>query len=106
MYIITGKRDNDVKGYGASVTYLENGYPYIEELQTAYIPDEVQILEIDSVPEEVEIGKWCYTEEDGFYSNPMWIEPNPYGIPDSLVEQIKNDAIAEVEEAVLNGTDE
>ena len=30
-------------------------------------------------------------------------EPNPYGVPDDIVEQIKNDAITEVEEAVLSG---
>ena len=102
MYIITGKQDKDVKGYGSAVTYLENGYPYILEMDTAYIPDDVKIDEIESIPEEVEIGKWCYTQDDGFYTNPLWIEPNQYGIPDKLVEQIKNDAITEVEEAVIN----
>ena len=69
------------------------------------MPDGIIIGEVDSVPKEVEIGKYCYTPEDGFYVNPNYKEPNPYGIPDYLVEQIKNDAITEVEEAVTNGTD-
>ena len=73
MYIIIGKQDNDIKGYGSSIEYLENDYPYIKEMQTAYLPDEVQILTIDSIPENIKIGEWCYTLEEGFYENPKWI---------------------------------
>ncbi|WP_207708624.1 hypothetical protein [Emergencia sp. 1XD21-10] len=48
-------------------------------------------------------SKHCYTETEGFYKNPDYVEPNPYGIPDELVEQIKNDTIAQVQEGVING---
>ena len=55
--------------------------------------------ETDSVPSEVIPEKYCYTEADGFYINPDWIEPdatNTYGIPDEIYHAIINDLTTEV----------
>ena len=52
------------------------------------------------------------TYEDGrFFHNGVELKQNPfedepYGLPIELTMRIKDDAITEIEEAVLNGTDE
>ena len=100
--IAIGIRDNVVLSAG-ELTYWDNGYPIIGGI--AYAPEDILMVEVDT-PDDFEPLRYCYTESDGFYRNPKVKDPNPYGIPDELVEQIKNDAITEVEEAVINGTDE
>lgn len=99
--IAIGIRDNVVLSAG-ELTYWDNGYPIIGGI--AYAFEDILMVEVD-VPDDFEPLRYCYTENDGFYRNPKVKDPNPYGIPDELVEQIKNDAITEVEEAVINGTD-
>ena len=54
----------------------------------------INSYDIDNVPSDVAVYKYCYTEADGFYLNPDYIEPdvsNTYGIPDELFNQIKAD---------------
>ena len=52
--------------------------------------------------DNVEIDKgvmtevYCYTPDKGFYKNPDYIEPNKYGLPDELVQQIQDDTIADL----------
>ena len=42
----------------------------------AYGPDEViNVFEVEEIPQEVEKAKWCYTEEEGFYKNENYVEP-------------------------------
>lgn len=95
MFIITGKNDSAIFGYGENLEYLENGYPTLVDYNIAWNPNDVTIQEISSVPDEVEVGKYCYTEAEGFYINPNWKEPNPdntyEGVPDEVFEQILSD---------------
>ena len=101
--IAVGKMNNVILSIG-EVTYWDNGYPIVGDI--AFCPDDILLFDVDEIPSDFEDYKYCYTVEDGFYRNPKYVEPNPYGISDELLEQIKNDAITEVEEAVLNGIDE
>ena len=109
MTIITDTASSRVLAVGTFKEYWPNGYPIITDENgndIAYPTDFTTMYEDVEVPEGVEVEKYCYTPESGFYENPDYVEPgNPYSIPDELLEQIKNDAIIEVEEAVTNGTD-
>ena len=102
MFIITRKEDDEILMMGAELDYMENGYPRIVDYDVAFFPEYINVSEAGKVLEGVEVHKYCYTPEDGFYLNPNYREANQYGIPDELVERIKNDAITEVEEAVIN----
>ena len=109
MTIITDKESSRVIAIGTFKEYWPNGYPIITDengYDIAYPTDFTTMYSVDEVPAEVEPEKYCYTPADGFYPNPNYQEPNEYGIPDELVTRIKNDAVTEIEEAVLNGTDE
>ena len=46
------------------------------------------IIEVDSVPAEVEAQKFCYSESKGFYVNPDYVEPVPEPTMQDLQEQI------------------
>ena len=105
MYVVTQTDLNIVLDVCADIEYLDNGYPCNSETKVSYVVGFVNVNVVDEIPDGVERIKYCYTPAEGFYKNPNYVEPSKYGIPDALVEQIKNDAIAEVEEAVLNGTD-
>lgn len=91
MVIITRKETDSIIDIGNELQYLENGYPLLVDRQVYFSIDDVNVYEVDSVPEEVTPSKYCYTEERAFYLNPNYIEPNPYGISDELVEQIEAD---------------
>lgn len=42
----------------------------------AYAPNEkINVFEVKEIPKEVEIAKYCYTEENGFYVNENYVEP-------------------------------
>ena len=101
--IAVGKINNVILSVG-EMEYWDNGYPIVGGI--AYDPEDILLFDVEEVPFDYNAYKYCYSEDAGFYKNPKYVEPNPYGIPDELVERIKNDAITEVEEAVLNGTDE
>lgn len=102
MYVITLKDSNELIMHGEKLDYMSNGYPILVNENTAFPNHMVDVHSIENMPEDVEDGKYCYTEEDGFWLNLNYGEPNPYGIPNELVEQIKNDAIAQVQEGVRN----
>lgn len=101
--IVIGKKNNVILSVG-EMAYWDNEYPIVGGI--AFCPDDVLLFDVKELPPDFDTYKYCYTEEAGFYKNPKYVIPNPYGIPDELVEQIKDDAVAEIEEAVINGTDE
>lgn len=43
--------------------------------QNMIVPVEFNIVEVESIPQEVVAGRYCYTYEKGFYKNPYWREP-------------------------------
>lgn len=101
MFIITTKEDNSniVMMIGEALDYMSNGYPRLVNENVAFPIDMVNIHEVLEVPTEVIPDKYCYTEADGFYINPNWVEPDPtntYGIPDETYHAIINDLTSEV----------
>lgn len=77
MFVLTNKNNEIIE--------ISNTYELDEEHRNiivddnraiAYAPDEViNVFEIEEIPEGVEIAKWCYTEEKGFYVNENYVEP-------------------------------
>ena len=86
MFIITNKKKNIVVDTGNEVTYWDNGYPVIVEKDVAFVKEDVNVFEVNELPEDFEQGKYCYTEEKGFYVNPDYTYLNAVrqraGIPD------------------------
>lgn len=78
MFIILSKNDHSVVAKCSEVDYLPNGYPIDVKQNISYVSDFFEVLEVESVPAEVELAKFCYTKEKGFYPNPNWVEPKPY----------------------------
>lgn len=101
MYVITSKTDNAVLGMGETIDYMSNGYPRLVNENVAFVTEQVNVNEVESVPEEVVADKYCYTTEKGFYLNPDWKEPNKYGISNELLEQIQADTSSEDVDTVL-----
>ena len=94
MYIITTKDDNRIMATDRRIKYLPNGYPMLIDTNIAFASEIVNVYEVSEVPSEVIPEKYCYTEADGFYINPNYVEPdptNPYGLPDETVNQIIDD---------------
>lgn len=104
MYLIINKETRIVEAYGEKLDYMSNGYPRLVDINTAWPRSMVVVENVAGVPEDMQPQKYCYDSEL-FYLNPSWEEPNDYGIPEELLKQIKDDTIAEVEGAVLNGID-
>lgn len=99
MFIITSKETNEIIDVCNAVNYMPNGYPINIEKNVAYPTVIFNEHYVESVPSEVESVKYCYTEADGFYLNPDWVEPdatNTYGIPDETYHAIINDLTTEV----------
>ena len=99
MYLITLKDDNRLMMMGEALDYMSNGYPRLIDEDIAFPTDMVNVHEVSEVPLEVIPEKYCYTESEGFYINPNWVEPdatNTYGIPDETYHAIINDLTTEV----------
>lgn len=62
-----GRWENDPSTDTYRIT-TDEGYQY------CVIADFV-IHEVEALPEDFESNKYCYTEADGFYANPDWVEP-------------------------------
>ena len=101
MFLITIKEDNSnrIRMMGKRLDYMANGYPRLIDENVAFPTEMVDVHEVESVPDEVIPEKYCYTEADGFYLNPNYVEPdatNTYGIPDETYHTIINDITTEV----------
>lgn len=90
-YILTNK-DNEI--IEISNTYEideEHRNIIVDDHAIAYAPDEViNVYEVEEIPTEVEIAKYCYTEEKGFYINENYVEPKPEITNEELMQQITN----------------
>lgn len=104
--ILILNHENVIVNILETVEYDERNFPKftVDGMDFCYAVPPHEVFKVAEVPAEVKPIEYCYSEESGFYKNPNYIEPSGYGIPEELVEQIKTDAIAEVEEAVIDGT--
>ena len=99
MYLITVKEDNRIIMVGEALDYMSNGYPRLVDEDIGFPIDMVNVYEVSEMPSEVIPEKYCYTESEGFYINPDYVEPDPtniYNIPDETYHAIINDLTTEV----------
>lgn len=77
-YILTNENDeifniSETQGYQENGNYLMN-----EGIEgEVAIPQSLVkgIFEVEEIPKGVEVAKYCYTEEKGFYKNENYVEP-------------------------------
>lgn len=75
MYIVTSKDNNRCVYSGERLGYSNNGFPILLDENVAFPTDRFDVFEVEEIPAEVEMVKYCYTPEQGFYVNPDWKEP-------------------------------
>ncbi|NBH61561.1 hypothetical protein D1155_07855 [Anaerotruncus sp. 80] len=103
MNIIVDRISRVLVDFDTEVEYMRNGYPRLVNKDIAFVADDIEVFTGVDIPENVVAGKYCYTEEDGFYLNPDYEEPNPYGLTDEQYNEIVDSVIAQVQEGVING---
>lgn len=104
MIIITDRETDILCDIGVSLEYENTGNPVIVRengFKLAYACP-VNVYENVEVSDDVEPYKYCYTETDGFYLNPDYVEPNAYGIDNDTYDQIIDDYTASITEEVAN----
>lgn len=97
MYIITDK-DDVIFYITETKNYQENGNLLVDNDSLAIADYLVKgVYEIQEIPENVEVHKYCYTEENGFYENENYVEPKKEVTIEELQEQITDLQLALVE---------
>ena len=88
MFIITSKENSEIVAYGNRLDYMVNGYPRLIEENIAFPMEMVDVFEVATISNDIKPRKFCYSEELGFYENPNYEEPNEYGLPSEMYEEI------------------
>lgn len=88
MYLIISKSDRSVLGFDSEIRYQENGYPVLVNENIAFVSEDVDVIEAENIPDDLENDKYCYAERLGFYENPDYVKPNEYGLPEEIYEEI------------------
>ena len=113
MFILTNKENEIIEISNTYELDEEHRNINVDNHAIAYAPDEkINVFEVEEIPENIEIAKYCYTKEQGFYKNENYVEPTN---PDKEMEQLKEEnknlreeleitqmAVAEICESILN----
>lgn len=88
MFLITN--ENDVIYYITSSCNKESDGSYIIDngILRVLVPESFIVHEVDSLKDDIEPYKYCYSESKGFYANPDYVEPVPEPTMADLQEQI------------------
>lgn len=97
-YIITANKDVVIH-ISDTIGYQENGNVLVDNDTLAIAKPLVKVVhEVDTVDEGICEQKYCYTEADGFYVNPNYVEPvDEKAEMEQLKEQITELQLAMVE---------
>lgn len=91
MFLITSKKDKRITDISETIGYETNGNIILDNGTQIGCFREVDVHEVEEIPEEVCTEKYCYTEADGFYVNENYVEPvNPNAEMEALQEQVTN----------------
>lgn len=97
MYIITDK-DDVIFYITETKNYQESGNLLVDNDTLAIAEYLVKgVFEIQEIPENVTVHKYCYTEEKGFYENENYVEPKKEVTVKELQQQITDLQLALVE---------
>lgn len=76
-YIITGE-NNIIIHISETIGYQENGNVLVDNNTLAIAKPLVkEVYEVENIEEGITENKYCYTEEEGFYENENYEEPEP-----------------------------
>ena len=76
MFILTNKNNEIIAISNTYELDEEHRNIIVDNHAIAYAPDEkINVYEVEEIPGEVEIAKYCYTKEQGFYKNENYVEP-------------------------------
>lgn len=73
-YIITANEDKRITDISISIGYETNGNIILDNGTQIACFREVEVHEVEEIPEGIKAEKYCYTEEEGFYKNPNYKE--------------------------------
>lgn len=74
-YIVTGENDVIIH-ISDTIGYQENGNVLVDNGNLAIAKLLVkEVYEVEDIEENITAMKYCYTNEDGFYKNENYIEP-------------------------------
>lgn len=75
-HILTNKNNEIIEISNTYELDEEHRNIIVDNHAIAYGPDEkINVFDVEEIPQEVEIAKYCYTEEKGFYKNENYVEP-------------------------------
>ena len=88
MFLITN--ENDVIYYITSSCNRESDESYIIDngVLRVLVPESFIVHEVDSLKDDIEPYKYCYSESKGFYANSDYVEPVLEPTMTDLQEQI------------------
>ena len=98
MYVITNKEDNSIFYIAEAMKEKELDYKEIVDFGFCIKVSDWGVFEVDEIPENVIPGKYCYTEEKGFYENPNWVEPEV----EDPIQEYRDKLASEVSEIGYN----
>ena len=75
MFILTNKENEIIEISNTYELDEEHRNINVDNHAIAYAPDEkINVFEVEEIPENIEVAKYCYTEENGFYVNENYVE--------------------------------
>ncbi len=75
-FVLTNKNNEIIEISNTYELDEEHRNINVDNHAIAYGPDEkINVFEVEEVPENVERAKYCYSEEQGFYENENYVEP-------------------------------
>lgn len=97
MFVLTGAND-EIICINESIAYSDFHRGYFVEAENTVYPQDSTLFENVIIPDEVEVQKYCYTEEDGFYQNQNYQE---YVSPEQEIADLKQQ-ITDLNIAIAN----
>ena len=75
-FVLTNKENEIIEISNTYELDEEHRNINVDNHAIAYAPDEkINVFEVEEIPENIEIAKYCYTKEQGFYKNENYVEP-------------------------------
>ena len=74
-FVLTNKENEIIEISNTYELDEEHRNINVDNHAIAYAPDEkINVFEVEEIPENIEVAKYCYTEENGFYVNENYVE--------------------------------
>lgn len=102
MWVITNKEDSAIFGFSDVIEQHDSGYSKLNDLGIVIKESDWRVYSVQEIPEEVIPGKYCYTEEKGFYENPNWVEPVEPDPTEEILQNYRESLAREVSENGYN----